>query len=582
MVNMTRLSVAALLALAALALWWAAMVSGRRREAPGADLFALSAAVAGANALALAISLALALPQAVIIASTVVVALVLPVPWLLFSFEYTGRNEVLSLGVASTVVAVPGVGLVATALIFGSQLLPFFTLPSREAASGLTEILLVLIGMIQWFSLLYAGGLMLVGSAVLLWTFHRYEHLDSTSGTLLGIFGTIPWLSTLFGLRVSGIELLALPGIVSVGFFTGAVAVSGSLGYYHLFSSVPAAGNVGPATVLEELEDVMIVTDDEETIVEVNAAAERALDATAAGIVGGDVEAAFDVSLPELQETASVSLQSADGRALYEPTVSKLTDQHGHQIGHAIVLRDVTVRTTRQQRLKVLNRVLRHNLRNDLNVINSSAELVRRKVNDPALVNSAQRVIDNARGLSRLSEEARELDQLMGNAGSPSETVSLTPLAERVVEEILADAREVNYDVDISERVIVEGSEELLELALRNVVENAVEHNESNDPYVELRVDYDADRTYPVTLSVLDNGPGIPEHEKRVIEQGHETSLQHGSSLGLWAVHWVITRVGGEIDFDRRDPHGTIVSLRLPGERRSQVETVTTPDPVRQ
>jgi signal transduction histidine kinase len=582
MVNMTRLSVAALLALAALALWWAAMVSGRRREAPGADLFALSAAVAGANALALAISLALALPQAVIIASTVVVALVLPVPWLLFSFEYTGRNEVLSLGVASTVVAVPGVGLVATALIFGSQLLPFFTLPSREAASGLTEILLVLIGMIQWFSLLYAGGLMLVGSAVLLWTFHRYEHLDSTSGTLLGIFGTIPWLSTLFGLRVSGIELLALPGIVSVGIFTGAVAVSGSLGYYHLFSSVPAAGNVGPATVLEELEDVMIVTDDEETIVEVNAAAERALDATAAGIVGGDVEAAFDVSLPELQETASVSLQSADGRALYEPTVSKLTDQHGHQIGHAIVLRDVTVRTTRQQRLKVLNRVLRHNLRNDLNVINSSAELVRRKVNDPALVNSAQRVIDNARGLSRLSEEARELDQLMGNAGSPSETVSLTPLAERVVEEILADAREVNYDVDISERVIVEGSEELLELALRNVVENAVEHNESNDPYVELRVDYDADRTYPVTLSVLDNGPGIPEHEKRVIEQGHETSLQHGSSLGLWAVHWVITRVGGEIDFDRRDPHGTIVSLRLPGERRSQVETVTTPDPVRQ
>ena len=87
-----------------------------------------------------------------------------------------------------------------------------------------------------------------VGTGVLVWAFHRYDHLDSTSGTLLGAFGSIPWLSLLFG------------------FLTGGAAVAVILTRRQLFRTLPAAGNIGPDTVIEELSDVVVVADSEETV----------------------------------------------------------------------------------------------------------------------------------------------------------------------------------------------------------------------------------------------------------------------------------------------------------------------------
>ena len=578
---MELLSVAVALLLAGLLLLWTALAAWQRREAPGSDLFALAAGSAGAAALAVAASIALSLPREVALASTVVVGLVFPVPWLLFSFAYTGRNDLVSPGAAAAVAAVPVTGLLATGLIFGSRLVPWLTLPARDAATGLAAVTAVFLNMVQWLALLYTGGVMLVGSGVVLWTFHRYEHLDSTAGTLLGVFGTVPWISVLFGLQVSEIEPIALPGTVAVGFLAGGLAAAGSLERYQLFRNVPAAGNVGPATVVEELEDVMVVTDSEETVVEANAAAEQALDAAAAEVIGADLEAVLDVSLGDLRETTPIELQSVSGRCLFEPTVSELTDQHGHRLGYAIVLRDVTARNTRQQRLEVLNRVLRHNLRNDMNVISGRAELIRRNADDPELAQNAQCVLRNARGLNRLSEEAREIDRVMATVGTASESVSLAPLAEEVLDAAAAGRRAVTADVAVPEGIAVRSSEEVLRLALENLVDNAIEHNDIDAPYVGIRASYDADRTYPVTVSVDDDGPGIPDTERRVIERGDENSLQHGSSLGLWVVRWAVTRLGGEIDFERREPRGMTVTLRLPGERRSEVGADATPDGVR-
>lgn len=572
--------VSVVLVTAGLLLCGGAFVAWQRRTAPSANLFALTAGAVGANALAIAIGIALALPRTVILASVIVVGLVLPVPWLLFSFKYTGRNELVSLRVAGAVAAIPVLGLSATALIFGSRLVPWLVLPSREAASGFVGVFVVFLTMTQWLALLYAGGLILAGSAILLWTFHRYEHLDSTLGTLLGIFGTVPWLSILFGLQVSGIEPLALPGAVAVGSVIGGVAAGGSLGRYHLFRSVPAAGNVGPVTVIEELDDVMVVTDSEETIIEINPAAERVLESTAAEVVGADVGEVFDVSVQGLRNGTSITFQTTGSRALFEPTVSELTDQHGHCLGYAIVLRDVTARTTRQQRLEVLNRVLRHNLSNDMNVIIGHAELLQKNISDPTLTDSVGSIIRTVRELSRLSEEAREIDRVMATTDSDAEPVLLAPLTGRVLETVAAD-EDVTVESDVPADIVVEGAGDLLELALTNLVENAIDHNDAESPVVELRAEYATDRPYPVIVSVSDNGPGIPSEERRAIERGDETTLQHGSSLGLWVVRWVVTRLGGELAFENREPRGTTVSLRLPGTRRSEDETAPAADGAR-
>jgi len=562
--------VTATLLIASVLLWGAALATWRRRKAPSTTLFVTVVSVVGTGALAVGISVALDLSHGFVLASAVIVALILPLPWLFFAFKYTGRNELVTLGVAGLTAILPVLGLLATALIIGSQLLPWLTLPSREAASGPVAVGVILLSMIQWLALLYAGGLMLIGSGLLLWIFHRYKHLPPTTGMLLGIFGTVPWLSLLFGFQVASIDQFALPSTAAVGFLIGGIAANAALGPYDLFRSIPAAGNIGPATVIEDLEDIVVVADREGAVVQLNTAAERILGTTAAEVIGVDVGEFLDVPLSNLRQADPIKLQSDLGRKLFEPTISELTDHHGHLLGYAIVLRDVTARTTRQQRLEVLNRVLRHNLRNDMNVMLGQAELLRDHLTDPDLVDSAEAIVQEGRSLIRLSAEAREIEQAMSTTEPTTQDVPLAALAENVMKAATADHQRVIYDCNVPTDVIVKGSPGLLKLALTKLVENAIEYNNREDPYVELRARYEPDRTYPLQVSVVDNGPGIPDYEIQAVEQGTESPLEHGSGLGLWAVRWAATHMGGDLGFERRDPQGTIASLWLPRARRNQ------------
>jgi len=64
-------------------------------------------------------------------------------------------------------------------------------------------------------------------------------------------------------------------------------------------------------------------------------------------------------------------------------------------------------------------------------------------------------------------------------------------------------------------------------------------------------------------IRVDDDGPGLPEAERAVLESGSETPLVHGQGLGLWLVYWVVTGLDGDVEVvEFRD--GTTVEVRLP------------------
>lgn len=71
-----------------------------------------------------------------------------------------------------------------------------------------------------------------------------------------------------------------------------------------------------------------------------------------------------------------------------------------------------------------------------------------------------------------------------------------------------------------------------------------------------------------VEVGVADDGPGIPDHERAVLEDGRETPLEHGSGLGLWIVVW---KSGGAVEFEPNDPEGTVVTSRFDAAPRGTV-----------
>ncbi len=212
----------------------------------------------------------------------------------------------------------------------------------------------------------------------------------------------------------------------------------------------------------------------------------------------------------------------------------------------------------RQQRLEVLYRVIRHNIRNEMSVILNYADIAASMTDDDQVEMAAETISDTGRKLTSLSEKARQIQ----NALDAAEETTRVDAAE-VARETVADHREafpqVTFRSSIPESCPAEAIT-ALELAVENVVENAAKHDDSSEPTVDVAVGGTDDRVF---ITVADNGPGIPEQERNVLSEGRETSLEHGSGLGLWLVYWVVDRSGGRLRFDDNHPRGAVVTLVL-------------------
>jgi signal transduction histidine kinase len=106
----------------------------------------------------------------------------------------------------------------------------------------------------------------------------------------------------------------------------------------------------------------------------------------------------------------------------------------------------------------------------------------------------------------------------------------------------------------------------VLKTVVGEPVENALVHA-GPEPTVELVVQRRADA---VAVTVTDDGPGIPEHERAAIDAGVESALEHGSGLGLWLANWGATSLGGRLVLDSNG--GTTATVELPGSGESDRE----------
>lgn len=556
--------VAVLLA-AGLVLCGVTTLSWQRGGSPATDRFAVAAGVAGVGSASIGTAY-LVESTALVFFFATALGLALPLPWAVFAFGYTGMDRLLSRPAVGTLAVPSAIGLLASGAVFLGDPSRIESLFGGGAAVAGTTVLSIL----QWFTLLYAGGLLLVGSGLVVWVFQRYDHLDSTTGAILGVFGTVPWLSLLFGLRASSLSMLALGAIVAVGMAVGAGSAVALAGPIPLFERVPAAGSVGSRTVVRELTDPVVVTDRDGRILETNRSLRHDLSVDPGAVLGDSVGDLLGKPIDELGADSRIEPERASGRQLYQPAVSELTDPRGEPLGHAVVLRDVTDDITRRQRLEVFNRILRHNVRNDMTIIKGEAKNVDARVDGEGVAESTHSIVETAEGLVELGEKAREVERLLEEPrDEPGEPFRLKPLVEDVAAETTAGRDGVIYEQEIPERIAVEARAELVRVALSNLLENAVEHNDAEDPMVRVEAEYDPGATYPLCVSVLDNGPGVPETETRTIESGTEEPLQHSDGIGLWIVRWATNRLRGRVSFDDRSPRGTEVSIYLPeAERR--------------
>ena len=246
----------------------------------------------------------------------------------------------------------------------------------------------------------------------------------------------------------------------------------------------------------------------------------------------------------------------ADGTPFWNQlTIAPVTGTENEDVTHYVGIQDdITAKKRRDELIGVLNRILRHNLRNDMGVIIGFADMIAERT-EGETAQMARQISEKSTELSALSEKAQDLQKAVQSLEQFAPRDVLADV-EATVAELRTEFPETEFSIETAPCEDVMATE-TLRLVLRELGENAAKYGDSSGVTYGIEMTEDGE----VAIRVQDGGPGLPEMERHVLEVGRETPLRHGSGLGLWIVNWIVTGLGGEVTTTVDD--GTTVTVRL-------------------
>ncbi len=262
-----------------------------------------------------------------------------------------------------------------------------------------------------------------------------------------------------------------------------------------------------------------------------------------------------------------------DGEQFWnEVTLSPLENEHGEVTHYVGFQQDVTRRKTYEHQLKeqrddlsVLNEMVRHDIRNDLQVALTSLELLEAQNGDQAQIRTA---LESIRQAVQLTNTARDVAEVMLDTESNHEPVEIAPILERALQECQSSHPDAELSLDGTLPQVRVRANDLLESVFRNLLTNAVRHNDATVPTVAVTATVQGDE---VVVTVSDNGPGISEDARPLLfERGWKGETSSGTGIGLYIASKLVRSYGGDISLATDDgPHesgldGATFLVRLP------------------
>ncbi|MBU7025862.1 MAG: PAS domain-containing protein [Theionarchaea archaeon] len=430
-----------------------------------------------------------------------------PTMWFVYILYYTGHERWLTRRASALLLIVPFITLLLT---FTNEAHGLIWTSYSLDTSGPFSVLHNTYGLWLWIFIGYAYILTLIGASLLvrMFVYSRSLYRWQTSALLFGALAPMTASALVaFGLNPS--EYLDLTPFF---FVVTNITVGFSIIYFRLEDIVPLARE----TIIESMDDSIIVLDAENRIVDINPSAQRLIDGTISQFIGQPIEEVW----PEWSRTMEpihaekdkeVVLDCGNEQRIYDVSISPLIDWGGRTISQIVVLRDITDRK-RSEKIKaslkekeILLQEIHHRVKNNLQIVSSLLNLQSQYIKDKKYAEMLRESQNRIKSMALIHERLYQSENLAKiNLNEYIKTLVHTLIrsykvsTERI--ELQIDVEDVSFGIDAA---IPCG------LIINELVSNSLKHAFPDRKGKIAVILHSVDGI--IELTVSDNGVGIPE-----------------------------------------------------------------------
>jgi signal transduction histidine kinase len=325
--------------------------------------------------------------------------------------------------------------------------------------------------------------------------------------------------------------------------------------------------------LLNDVDDATIILDHRDRLAYCNQTAQELLDIRPehAGMPADDVFAATTEEIrgqlaDMMNDETEITFTSDGERRHFSASVSTVGDAVQRR---AFVLHEITARkehelhiTQQRDNLETLNQVLRHDLRNDLQLITAYGDLLENECETEDEQQYIDTIIKSADHAVELTQTARELARVMLSAQVEEQRVNLQTILKGEVSEVQDSYPDAVVEMQTQIPSVPIPANEMISSVFRNLLKNAIQHNDKIMAEVDISATKQEDT---VTVRIADNGPGVPDDQKRTIFGKGERGLNSsGTGIGLYLVDTLVSIHDGSVWVEDNHPEGSVFSVELP------------------
>ncbi len=482
----------------------------------------------------------------------------LPVAWMIFALEYTGRSEMVNKKNITLLLIIP---IICIILIWTNSYHGlFFKGITTKIIGPLNSILYNQRGIGFWiyggygYSLLFGGTFLIAFRLVSLGRIYLKQAIILLTAFTAPALGNLAYNLWLYQYPIYNPTPILL---------TIALLIAGwNVIRFRFLDIMPMART----TILEKIEDSIIIVDKQDRIVDLNESAEKFLKVFTNNPnekIGLKIENVLPSKIDlkekdvDYESGVEIELPRNDESSFFEIRKVPFQSAENKYIGKALILRDITSRKKAEEKEEFLHSLLRHDIGNKLQVARGHLELT---LEETKLSEKEKKRIKNSlKALEEGGELIEKVRLLRQVTEENIEEVNADSIMSEVIEELKPQAKNKNIEIQYEPCDFNVRGGPLLKELFSNLIENSIKHSNCQ----KIRI-YGQKKATDYNIIIEDDGRGIPQEEReKIFKKGYKKGKSAGSGLGMYLVKKIAENYNGNVAIEDSELGGVKIITRL-------------------